>query len=67
MTNRKNGTLYTGSCIDLIKRVYQHKEKYVRGFTQKYNLSSLVYFEEHYQPLKKSFNLNAGDGSGKLG
>jgi putative endonuclease len=37
--------LYTGVTSDLIKRVYQHKNKLAEGFTKKYNLNKLVYFE----------------------
>jgi len=45
MTNRKNGTLYIGVTSNLPKRVYEHKNNIVKGFTQKYNLHKLVYFE----------------------
>jgi putative endonuclease len=47
MTNQKNGTLYIGSTVDLIKRVWEHKNKITGGFTAKYNLTSLIYYEEH--------------------
>lgn len=39
------GMLYTGVTNDLVRRVYQHKTKALRGFTAKYNLKRLVYFE----------------------
>ncbi len=45
MTNKKYGTLYTGVTNDLIKRVYQHKEALIDGFTKRYNLKKLVYYE----------------------
>lgn len=45
LTNRSR-TLYTGVTNDLIRRVYEHKQKLVPGFTEKYNISRLVYFEE---------------------
>ena len=45
MTNRSK-TLYTGVTNDLTRRVYEHKNKMVEGFTKKYNITELVYFEE---------------------
>jgi putative endonuclease len=44
MTN-KSRTLYTGVTNDLKRRVYQHKHKLVKGFTRKYNIQYLVYYE----------------------
>ncbi len=44
MTN-KSGTLYVGVTNDLERRVFEHKNKLVDGFTKRYNLASLVYFE----------------------
>ena len=45
MTNPTNTALYTGVTSDLIKRAYEHREKLVDGFTKRYNLSKLVYYE----------------------
>lgn len=45
--NKRNGTLYTGVTSDLIKRIWQHKNKLVDAFTDKYNVTLLVYYEEH--------------------
>jgi len=45
MTNRSK-TLYTGVTNDLMRRVYEHKNKMTAGFTKKYNITRLVYFEE---------------------
>ncbi|GIK43025.1 MAG: nuclease [Chloroflexota bacterium] len=45
MTNRSR-TLYTGVTNNLERRVYEHKRKLVPGFTSKYNITQLVYFEE---------------------
>ena len=45
LTN-KSGTLYTGVANNLERRVYEHKNKFVDGFTKKYDLTRLVYFEE---------------------
>jgi putative endonuclease len=46
MTNIKNTTLYIGVTSQLLQRVYQHKSKLTLGFTNKYNLNKLVYFEK---------------------
>jgi putative endonuclease len=45
MTNNRNTVLYTGVTNDLKRRVYEHKEKLVEGFTEKYNITKLVYYE----------------------
>ncbi len=45
LTN-KSGTLYTGVTNNLERRVYEHKNKFIDGFTKKYGLTRLVYFEE---------------------
>ena len=47
MTNRPNGTLYIGVTSDLIQRAYQHREGLVQGFTKRYGLKRLVYFEQY--------------------
>jgi len=43
--NKRNGTLYVGVTSDLIKRIYQHKNKLADGFTKKYNVDKLGYYE----------------------
>ena len=43
--NRKNGTLYVGATSDLIKRIYQHKNKLIEGFSKKYGVDKLGYYE----------------------
>src|ERR1700733_8624488 len=47
LTNKPYGTIYTGVTSNLIQRVYQHKEGFVDGFTKKYDLHQLVYYEVH--------------------
>ncbi len=41
--SKKNGTLYVGVTTDLVKRVYEHKNKFVEGFTKRYNVDKLGY------------------------
>ncbi len=45
ITNKNNTVLYTGVTNNLERRMYEHKNKIVKGFTQKYNLYKLVYYE----------------------
>lgn len=47
MTNRRHTVLYTGVTNNLMRRVYEHKNKLIDGFTKKYNCTELVYYEEY--------------------
>ena len=47
LTSRRNGTLYTGVTSNLVQRVWQHKNNLVDGFTKKYGVHTLVWFEVH--------------------
>ncbi len=47
LASDRNGTLYIGVTSDLIRRIDEHKDKVVEGFTKKYGVSKLVWFEEH--------------------
>ena len=47
LCNKRNGTLYTGVTSDLIKRVYEHRNNLTDGFTRKYNVHRLVWYEPH--------------------
>ena len=51
MANKRNGTLYVGVTSDLVKRVYQHKDSAVPGFSQRYGCKLLVYYEAHEDML----------------
>jgi len=45
MTNKNNDVIYTGVTNNLKRRVYEHKQKLIGGFTKKYNVTKLVYYE----------------------
>lgn len=47
LASKKNGTLYVGVTSDLVRRVWEHKSKAVEGFTKKYGVDRLVWFEPH--------------------
>jgi putative endonuclease len=47
MASRKNGTLYVGSTGDLVRRVHEHREKSIEGFTTRYGVALLVHYEVH--------------------
>jgi putative endonuclease len=46
LASKRNGTLYVGVTANLVKRVYEHKAKLIKGFTSEYHVNRLVYFEE---------------------
>ena len=50
LTNRRHTVLYTGVTNDLHRRVYEHKSKRVEGFTKRYNVDKLVFYEVFEQP-----------------
>jgi len=69
MTNKDNSVLYTGVANDLIRRVYEHKEKLIKGFTKKYNVTKLVYyeiFENSYDSIAREKQIKAGSRKKKL-
>ena len=45
LANRKHGTLYVGVTNDLVRRIHQHKAKQIPGFTAKYSVDKLMYYE----------------------
>src|SRR3989338_5804229 len=46
LANKRNGTLYAGVTNNFKRRVYEHKNNLIKGFTEKYNIHNLVYYEE---------------------
>jgi len=51
LSSKRNGTLYIGVTSHLVKRIWEHKNKVIEGFTSRYGVDKLVYFEE-YQEIK---------------
>jgi putative endonuclease len=50
LANNRNGTLYIGITSEIVKRIWQHREKVFQGFTEKYNINKLVYYEIFKDP-----------------
>jgi putative endonuclease len=48
LASQKNGTIYTGVTTDLVRRIYQHKSKEIKGFTSTYNVTQLFYYEVYF-------------------
>ena len=69
MTNNRNTALYTGITNDLKRRVYEHKEKLVDGFTKRYNITKLVYYEVFADPenaILREKQIKAGSRQKKI-
>ena len=69
MFNKKNGALYTGVTSNLVKRVYEHKNKLADGFTKKYSVDKLGYyeiFENMIQAIEREKQIKAGSRKDKL-
>ena len=69
LANKNNSVIYVGVTSNLIRRVYQHKNKQVSGFTFKYNLSKLVYFEMYsdvMDAIRREKQIKAGSRSKKV-
>lgn len=47
LANKRNGTLYVGVTSDITKRIYEHKNNLIEGFSKRYNVHQLVYYEVH--------------------
>ena len=60
LTNVRRGTLYIGVTNDLIRRTHEHRDGLVRGFSKRYNLKMLVYFERYdtpYEAIQREKNI----------
>jgi len=69
LASQPRGTLYVGVTSDLIKRVWQHKNNLVAGFTQQYAVHTLVYFELHasmVNAISREKQLKAGSRAKKM-
>ena len=51
LASRRDGATYVGITSDLVRRVYEHRTKAVRGFTSRYNIARLVWFEVYEDPI----------------
>ena len=69
VTNKTNTVLYTGVASNLKKRIWEHKEKIVKGFTEKYNINKLIYFEIFNDPenaILREKQIKAGSRNKKI-
>ncbi len=69
MTNKLNTVLYVGVTNNLVKRVYEHKNKLADGFTSKYNIDKLVYyeiFEDIEEAIKREKQIKGGSRQKKI-
>jgi len=69
LTNKPRSTLYVGVTNDLVRRIYEHREGLVKGFTQRYGLKMLVYFERYdtpYAAIQREKNIKHWSRNWKL-
>jgi len=69
LANKRNGTLYIGVTSNLKKRIYEHKEKLMEGFTKQYGVDKLVYYEgalDVYEALLREKQLKKWERKWKL-
>jgi putative endonuclease len=69
MTNKWNTTIYTGVTSNLKKRVYEHKTKLLAGFTKRYSITKLVYYEifgDMYNAISREKQIKAGSRQKKM-
>jgi len=68
--SQRNGTLYVGVTSDLARRVYEHKQKIIRGFTAQYNVDKLGYYEVFdniAKAIEREKQIKGGSRKAKLG
>ncbi len=69
LTNKNNTVLYVGVTNNLMRRIWEHKSKLIEGFTKKYNVDKLIYFESFDSPeeaIKREKQLKAGSRKKKI-
>ncbi|MEQ9266552.1 MAG: GIY-YIG nuclease family protein [Balneolaceae bacterium] len=69
LTNKHHTVLYTGVTSDLVNRMIQHQNKLIKGFTARYNVNKLVYYEEVGEPeaaIKREKQIKTGSRKRKL-
>ena len=69
MTNKNNSVIYTGITNNLRRRFYEHKEKLIEGFTKRYNVTKLVYYEifnSSYTAIGREKQIKAGSRKKKI-
>ena len=69
LANKHNTVLYTGVTRDLKRRIYEHKQKFVKSFTSKYNVDKLVYYEvfdDIYNAITGEKQIKAGSRQKKI-
>lgn len=69
LTNITHRVIYIGVTTNLVKRIYEHRSHLVKGFTQKYNVTKLVYYEEYKsleEAIKREKQLKGGSREKKL-
>ena len=69
MTNKGDTVLYTGVTNDLQRRAYEHRNKLIDGFTKKYNVTKLVYYEVFHDPtnaITREKQIKAGSREKKI-
>ena len=69
LTNQNNNVLYTGVTNNLVRCIYEHKNKFCKGFTKKYNVDKLVYYEIFIDPesaINREKQIKAGSRKKKV-